>query len=74
MSEKEGTQKRANILISGLGKGICGWLEEEGEEMLQSPISLSGVFFSSVQHIALINIRTLPDSNYQFLLQASFST
>lgn len=74
MSEEEGTQRRANILMTGLGKGTGSCLGEEREEMPQSPVSLAGVFFSSVQCIALINIRTLPDSNYQFFLPASFST
>lgn len=74
VSEEEDTQKRANILLVGPGKGTGGCLGEEGEGMLQSSISLSGVFYSSGQCIVLINIRTLPDSNYQFLLPASFST
>lgn len=54
MSGEEGTLKRANILMAGLGKGTGGCLGEEGKEMLQEPNSLSGVFFHSVQCIALI--------------------
>lgn len=64
MSEEEGTQKRANILMAGLGKETGRCLGEKREEMLQSPLSLAGAFFSSVQCIALINIRTFPDSSY----------
>lgn len=56
MPEEEGTLKRANILMDELGKGTGGCLEQEGEEMLQSPISLAGVFFSSVQCIAVFKI------------------
>lgn len=45
VSEEEDTQKRTNILMAGLGKGTGSCLGKEGEEVLQSLISLSGVFF-----------------------------
>lgn len=48
-AEEEGTQMRANILMSRPGKGTGGWLVMQGEEMLQPPASPAGVFFTSVQ-------------------------
>lgn len=60
LSEEEGMHMRANILMAGPGKG--GGQSEQGEEMLQGPASPAGVFFTSVQCMQYLNIRTLPDS------------